>query len=80
MLENQFLKGVFALPEHSGRVGQQKRHSTPMRGLLNDIAGGAGRRVDDRAPCAGNAVEKCRFSDIGAADENNRGELFGGHL
>ena len=80
MLQNQFLKRVFALAEHSGGVGQQKRHSAPIGRLLDHVAGGPGCGVDDRAPCAGNTVEKCRFSDIGAADQNDGWELFGGHV
>ena len=80
VLEHLLLKRIFALAEHAGRVGQQERNVAPVGGLLDDIAGRAGRRVDDGAAGAGNAVEKCRFPDIRAADEDDGGELFGGHV
>ena len=35
---------------------------------------------DDGAAGAGYAVEKCRFPDIRATDQNDGGELFGGHV
>jgi len=78
--EHLLLQRVLALPEHPGGIGQEKRHVPPIGRVLNDIAGRPRSRVHDRAACAGYAVEKCRFPDIRAPDEDDGGELFGGHV
>ena len=80
VLEHLLLQRILALAEHAGRVGQQERHVPPVGRLLDDIAGRPGRRVDDGPARAGYAVEKCRFPDIRAADEDDCGELFGSHV
>ncbi len=80
VLEHLLLERILALAEHAGRVGQQKRHVAPVGGLLDDIAGRSGRRVHDGPAGAGDAVEKCRFPDIRATDEDDGGELFGSHV
>ena len=76
VLQHLLLQRILALAEHAGRVGQQKRDVAPVGRLLDDIAGRAGRRVDDGPPGAGNAVEKCRFPDIRATDQDDGGELL----
>ena len=80
MLEHLLLKRIFALAEHAGGIGQQERHVAPVGRLLDDIAGRAGRRVHDGPARACYAVEKCRFPDIRAADQDDGGELLGSHV
>ena len=76
VLQHLLLKRIFAAPEHAGSVGQEKRHISPVRRLLDDVARRPGRRVDDGAAGAGNAVKKCRFPDIRATDQNDGRKLF----
>ena len=76
VIVHDFLERIFAAAEHAGRVGQQKWHGAPVRGLLDDIARRARRRIHDRAASARNTVKKCRFPDIRATDQNDCGELF----
>ena len=69
---DDLLQRVFALPEHPGRIGEQERNGAPVRGLLDHVAGRAGRRGDDRAALARNTVKKCRFPDIRSTDQERR--------
>ena len=80
MLEHLLLKRILTLAEHTGCVGQQERDVAPVGGLLDDIAGRTGRRVHNGPARACYAVEKCRFPDIRATDQNDGGELFGSHV
>jgi hypothetical protein len=76
VLQHLLLKRILAAPEHAGGVGQEKRHISPVRRLLDDVARRPGGRVDDGAAGAGNAVKKCRFPDIRATDQNDGRKLF----
>src|SRR5262245_54033343 len=71
MLKHQLVQRVFACAKHSARIGEGKRNPLPGCGLLNDIARRARHGPHNCPPFADNTVEECRFSDVGATDEDD---------
>src|SRR5438477_169144 len=75
--DDELVRGIIAGAEQATGVEQLEALAAPDDGPRERIARRAGDWRDDRAPAAGHRVEQRGFSDVRAADEDDRGRFTG---